>query len=238
MSSRHDPVPQILHEQESGWLSSVDGPKLVEELLRIHRDFPEEDIPHLIHNEISSRATLLLPRTALLESYLARFPDHKETVRNTVDLIYCQQEVLPEIERLSDSASPSHNGQLPLTKKQLPLDHLSPPGFTILGELGRGGMGVVYEALEDSLGRVVALKMVEETEVSDDASKRFEQEARTMADLQHPNIVQIYSSGRHENTPFLCMELIKGGTLAARLREEKNTTMSPIEAAELIKTLA
>src|SRR5262245_36529720 len=74
--------------------------------------------------------------------------------------------------------------------------------YSIVRELGRGGMGVVYQAEDTQLKRQAALKMVLAADfAAEDALRRFSREAETVARLQHPNIVQIYEIGTHENKP-------------------------------------
>src|SRR5205807_6726316 len=83
---------------------------------------------------------------------------------------------------------------------------VSIPGYEILGILGRGGMGVVYKALDVRLQRLVALKMIFHGGYFGDQERaRFEREARAVAQLQHPHIVQIYALGEHEGKPFFAM---------------------------------
>ncbi len=86
------------------------------------------------------------------------------------------------------------------------------PGYEILGELGRGGMGVVYKARQARLDRTVALKMILAGARADDVV-RFRREALAVARARHPNIVQIHEVGEHEGKPFCALEFVAGGTL-------------------------
>ncbi len=93
--------------------------------------------------------------------------------------------------------------------------------FEIIGELGRGGMGVVYRARQASLGREVALKVLNPALTQSDRSiQRFLSEAQAAARLHHTNIVPIYAQGADDGRFFYAMELIDGAALDAVLREE------------------
>ncbi|MBI5208462.1 MAG: protein kinase [Elusimicrobia bacterium] len=93
-------------------------------------------------------------------------------------------------------------------------------GYEIRKELGRGGMGVVYEADERSLRRTVALKVLPRRFGDDpDFVKRFLREARAIAQLSHPNIVQVYSVGEQDGVHFLAMEFVKGMAVRDCIRE-------------------
>jgi hypothetical protein len=110
------------------------------------------------------------------------------------------------------------------------------PGYEVIGELGRGSMGVVYKALQEGLNRLVALKVVRlGASASDDALRRFVEEARLVASLQHPNIVQIYEIGLENDLPFFSMELIEGGSLAEQIA---GRPQRPRQAAQLLEPLA
>ncbi len=109
-------------------------------------------------------------------------------------------------------------------------------GYTILGEIGRGGMGVVYRARQLSLNRLVALKMIlAGSHASAKEIGRFQTEAEAVARLKHPNIVQIYEIGQHEGLPFLALELVDGPSLDAVVR---GRPFAAAHAARLVETLA
>jgi serine/threonine protein kinase len=110
------------------------------------------------------------------------------------------------------------------------------PGFEILGELGRGGMAVVYRARQVALQRIVALKMVRHwAHAGPKELARFRAEAAVIARLQHPNIVQVYDVGEVAGRPYFALEFVAGGSLAHHLRG----IPQPIRpAAQMVETLA
>ena len=90
--------------------------------------------------------------------------------------------------------------------------------YEVLVPIGAGGLGVVYRARDTRLGREVAIKVLPESLAKDaDRLRRFEQEARTIAALNHPNILGIHDIGTHEGAPFLVSELLEGQTLREKL---------------------
>ena len=110
------------------------------------------------------------------------------------------------------------------------------PGYEILGELGRGGMGVVYKARHIKLGRLVALKMILAGGHAGSAElARFRTEAEAIARLQHPNIVQVYEISEHDGKPFFSLEFCAAGSLAQKIN---GTPWRPSDAAQMIETLA
>jgi serine/threonine protein kinase/Tfp pilus assembly protein PilF len=110
--------------------------------------------------------------------------------------------------------------------------------YEILGELARGGMGVVYRARQVFLNRPVALKMIAAGQLATPAQvQRFQIEAEAAARLDHPNIVPIYEVGMYDGRHFYSMKLIEGGALSQSLAE-RPSTFSIREAVTLLATVA
>jgi serine/threonine-protein kinase len=113
---------------------------------------------------------------------------------------------------------------------------LTLPGFEVLKELGRGGMGVVYQARQLAPERLVALKFLLHAEQAPpEVLYRFRAEGAALARLRHPNIVQIHEVGTAEGAPFLVLEYLEGGSLKDHARRKPQP---PREAAALVETLA
>jgi serine/threonine protein kinase/tetratricopeptide (TPR) repeat protein len=113
---------------------------------------------------------------------------------------------------------------------------VAPPGYEILGELGRGGMGVVYKARQEKLKRTVALKMIlSGGHAGANERERFLAEAEAIAAIQDPGIVQIHEFGTHEDLPFFALEYCAGGSLANKLN---GAPLPPRESAQLVEQIA
>jgi len=115
-------------------------------------------------------------------------------------------------------------------------EHVAVPGYELLRELGRGGMGLVYLARHVRLNLLVALKMIRTGQDADPQEvARFNVEAQAVAALHHPNVVRIYDYGMHNDLPYFSMELVRGGSLAAKVR---GGPLPARQAAQLAETLA
>src|SRR5262249_2885081 len=90
--------------------------------------------------------------------------------------------------------------------------------YEVTGSLGAGGMGEVYRAPDARLGLSVAIKVLPAAASADsDRVKRFEQEARIVGALNHPNLLSVFDTGHHEGAPYVVFELLDGETLRRRL---------------------
>ena len=137
---------------------------------------------------------------AALDEFYRAHPGHSEFLRREIETLrQCGM-----LEAPSDASSlPERLGD-----------------FHILGRLGGGGMGIVHRARQESLDRIVALKLIRpEFLFFDGARERFRREAAAIARLHHPGIVPIYSVGEEGNVPFFAMELVEGATLAEVLED-------------------
>ncbi len=156
------------------------------------------------------------------EEYRRRFPAHEE--------------VLAGLFALDAGSVRADEGPAPGWVRPRGLDSSSVPGYEVLGELGRGGMGIVYKARQAALGRVVALKVVQPgAHVQEQALARFRAEAQAVARVQHPNIVQIYEVGEHQGLPYFSLEFCPGGSLDRQL---DGTPWLGRRAARLVESLA
>ncbi len=134
------------------------------------------------------------------------------------------------------TAAEVHNGTVAAPAADSERPSLRVAGYTILEELGRGGMSVVYKARQSQPDRLVALKMIlAGGHAGPERRTRFLAEADAIARLQHPGIVQVHEVGENDGLPFLILEYLAGGSLAERTHGQPQP---PRQAAELVETLA
>ncbi len=127
--------------------------------------------------------------------YQERFPDVAAELRELIPSIAALERVSSlSVDHIQRQNSPTRIG-----------------GYEVVGEIGRGGMAVVYEARDSKLGRTVALKVLPFSSALNELSViRFRHEAQLLAQIDHPNIVPVYDTGQHNGASFLAMKLIRG----------------------------
>ena len=211
-------------------------------------------LTELVHLDLEYR--LRAGESARVEEYLARYPELTDDRAVMLELIAAEHEFRRRREpglALSDVLQrfPQYRAELPGQIARTTIDGRDVPlrptdqraealpevvGYEVLGLLGRGGMGVVYQARQLGLDRTVALKMVlTGFQAGPKDLARFRAEAVALARLQHPNIVQIYDVGETAGRPYFVFEFVAGGSLAQYLQG----TPQPVRpAAQLVDTLA
>ena len=166
----------------------------------------DEDDPRLLQVSREYLSELEAGGSPDKQAYLSRYPDLADA------LLECLEGI-----ELAHSLRPM-NAPTPVEF------HGSPLGdFQIIREIGRGGMGVVYEAIQISLGRHVALKVLPFAAALDARQlQRFKNEAHAAAQLHHTNIVPVYAVGCDRGVHFYAMQLIEGRSLASAIKELRN----------------
>jgi predicted Ser/Thr protein kinase len=171
-----------------------------------------------------------------LDEVVERFPEHGPQLADA-------------LRTLSVATAPFHDDTEP-QKADAPPGPLPPPivnwdptqdwpkipDYRVVGELGRGAMGVVYRAVQESLDRPVAIKVISAGEhATPEQRRRFRTEALAIARLQHPNIIQVYAVGDTDGRPYIVMEMVDGSSLTNQLGGKPRPFR---EAAATIETLA
>lgn len=178
-------VARVCCKFEDDWQSGR-RPRLEECLTECDDVLRDDLLSELIAIEIERR--LGAGELPVVEEYVERFPDASCVVSAYADGVAAHE---------SSHRRPSLPQRI--------------GDFRVTREIGRGGMGVVYEAVQESLGRRVALKTLSEhLDPRGDRLRRFQREARAIARLHHSNIVDVFGSGQHDGHPFIAMRLIEG----------------------------
>jgi tetratricopeptide (TPR) repeat protein len=225
-------------------------PRFLEELVQIDLKYRWKNKP--------SHATDELPPTPLLEDYVRCYPSLGSLQTLSPQLIgeeYRARQLwgdrpdpeaylarfpsqVPQLTGLlaSIDAVPLTEDQDTTVRTSRPVEGFSARGYEVLGELGRGGMGVVYKARQLRLNRLVAIKTISSgLGASAEELARFRAEAELAARIQHPNIVQVYEVGEQDGQPFCILEYVNGSSLSRKLA---GTPLEPRAAGRLLETLA
>jgi serine/threonine protein kinase len=229
----------------------LSDPPAIDDYLPLHNPLRSRVLVELVHIDLEVR--LKAGEAIRVENYLARYPELASDRTAILGLIAAEH----ELRRRGEPALvldeylqrfPQYRAELPdqialptLAEGRGPgryLGHELPEiaGYEVLGLLGRGGMGVVYQARHLGLRREVALKMIlTGFQAGPTDLARFRAEIEALARLRHPNIVQIYDVGEASGRPFFSMEYVPGGSLAQHLQGQPQPVRP---SAQMVLTLS
>jgi serine/threonine-protein kinase len=221
-------IDQVCLRFKQAWQTGTSRPCLEDFLTDVPAAARSLLLRELLALELDHRRQANEPVTP--EEYAGRFPDHLADVRAVFS------DETPTVGPLEGSReSPPTPATTPANATVAPGPPVV-PGYEILGKLGEGGMGVVYQARQVRADRLVALKMIKAgVEASPDQLRRFRNEAEAVARLQHPHIVQIHEVGEADGRPYFSLEFVEGGSLAHKL---KGGALPPRQAAQLVEVVA
>lgn len=214
-------IDELLQSQSVCWRSGQ--PRLIEELVPDPMELPKDDLLSLICNEVRLRDEI--GQATTLADYQQRFP----FLAGELETQWAIDALLDMRETANDADSTVGEEPRGSRSPQVPVPLPNSIGrYEILRLLGRGAASMVYEAFDANLNRSVAIKCLR-TDYYRQANEtqRFQLEAETVGRLRHPNIAQIFDSGREDSVNFIVMEYCERGTLADELAGEP----LPIERA-------
>ncbi|TWU18853.1 serine/threonine-protein kinase [Allorhodopirellula heiligendammensis] len=232
---KHRPLQRvdvICDRYEQQWLAG-ERPDLGEFLQQPDSPVQADLFTELLRLDIHYRNQNNLPIHP--QDVVKRFPNFQTEIQNAFLL-----------ENVSGDTSEIRRDQW-LTQTQSAVEHTVPPrltrlplvefdGYEILGEIARGGMGIVYRARQIEANRIVALKMILSGNVAGvDEIQRFKNEAKAAARLDHPNIVPVFDIGEQDGQHFFSMGFVNGPSLKQLISNER---MDDQRSAEFVRTLA
>ncbi len=163
-----------------------------------------------------------------IEEYAIRHPELSEPIRRVFPLALSVEKVKVD-EQAEQDGSATLAGRL--------IEQLG--DFRLVREIGRGGMGIVYEAMQESLTRTVAIKVLPKQSLLDDeALARFQHEAMTAAAMHHSNIVPIFGTGETDGTHYLVMQLVRGESIDKRIAASGTEAFGFRETAQIGRQIA
>ena len=182
-------------------------------------DSPDQRDPlELLAEEFASRCRR--GESPSVSEYAATYPQYARQI----------EELFPAVammEQFRTAERAQREATLKQTKFAVPPEHIG--DFDIVQEIGRGGMGIVYEAEQRSLGRRVALKVLpKHVLLLDKHLKRFQREAQTAARLRHTNIVAVFGVGEQDGLHYYVMPLVRGVGLDEIIRELRHAGDDPV----------
>ncbi len=152
-----------------------------------------------------------------IADYARRHPEHARKIRELLPSVAMMERLKGRLRSAQDDAASLHEPTLESLGE-----------YRIVRELGRGGMGIVYEAVQESLGRHVALKVIPRHGLLDAKRRqRFRREAMAVAQLHHTNIVPIFAVGEQDGLPYYAMQYIRGSGLDRLLETWRNDGLVP-----------
>jgi tetratricopeptide (TPR) repeat protein len=199
-------VEWLCSDQVRGWQAGRRIP--AEAYLALHPALQADSTSafEVVYSEFIVRESL--GESPCLEEFAWRFPDLADRLRHQI--------AFHRVLTIDDEVDPPPRSSRPGPADDGPGVAGTPeiPGYRVLGELGRGGAGVVYKARQLTLNRLVALKVIQAGQQAlPGAVDRFRAEAEAVARFQHPNIIQVYEVGEHEGLGYLALEYAAGGSL-------------------------
>lgn len=202
-------------------------------------ELSDEDSALLDHLAADFTARCRRGEAPSVESYTARYPKLADQLHRMLSTVaFLEQGKLSPVTGVPIPPLTNGAGSFPRTRtlvqsrSQALVAHGPRVGdYVVVREIGRGGMGVVYEAVHHKLGRRVAIKMLQHAPRSATSSyQRFEREARALSALSHPHIIPIFAFGEHENRPYIVMPLIQGKGLDHWVERTRSASRSRARA--------